>query len=311
MLAADSAITPAFPGLEDFLRGVLAAVQAANPALVPLYEVFAQEVRVARRWLSPSLERIPKQGRILEVGAGLLLLSCLLQKEGFRVAALEPIGPGFSMFSELQAVVLEYAKGNGFAPEIMAIGVEDLQETEKFAFAFSINVMEHVPSVSVALERVANALVPGGEYRFTCPNYWFPYEPHFNIPTLVTKGVTEMVLGRVIFSSKRVTDPHGTWDSLNWISIFQVKRIVRRLTGMTVVFNREALGQVLERVETDPSFAQRRSGWMRKVVGILVFFRVHRAAMILFPLLFYPIIDCCVRKTEGVENPQWDKSLTA
>ena len=286
----------AVPGLDEFFCGVLAAVEAANPALVPLSKTFAQEARIARRWLSPRLERIPREGRILEVGAGLLLLSCLLQKEGFRVTALEPIGPGFSMFSELQALILEYARKHGFSPEIMAIEVENLQEKERFVLAFSINVMEHVPDVSIALGRVANALVPHGEYCFICPNYWFPYEPHFNIPILVNKGLTERFFRGSIFNSKRVTDPQGTWSSLNWISIFQVRGVVRHLSGMTAIFGRDAFNQALERIGADDDFAQRRSSWMRKVIGVFVFFRVHRILTRLIPLLFYPIMECCIRK---------------
>lgn len=303
MLAADSELDLEVPGQEDFLAAVSAAVQVANPALYPLFETFAQEARVARQWLSPSLERIPIRGPILEVGAGVLLLSCLLQKEGFRITALEPIGPGFSMFSELQAIVLDYANKNGFAPEILAIGVEDLQEKEKFAFAFSVNVMEHVPSASLALERVTNALISDGEYHFICPNYWFPYEPHFNIPTLVSKNLTEILLGWAIFSTTRVTDPQGTWKSLNWISIFQVRKIIRHLTGVTAIFKKDILGQMLERIGTDPQFAQRRSAWMRRVIGVLVFFRFHRIVTALIPLLFYPIIDCRIRKARDEEKP--------
>ena len=76
----------------------------------------------------------------------------------------------------------------------------------------------------VFLKTVGNSLVVGASYRFTCPNYLFPYEPHFNIPTLFSKQITEECLGTGYLAVTTVPDPAGTWKSLNWINVVQIKR---------------------------------------------------------------------------------------
>ena len=60
-----------------------------------------------------------------------------------------------------------------------------------------------------------SALRPGATFRFVCTNYRFPYEPHFDMPTLFAKSLTGGVLRPRILGSHTVIDPAGTWQSLN------------------------------------------------------------------------------------------------
>lgn len=288
-------------GIGEFLEELRGWLAVDHSDLLPLFDTFAQEARFCRRWLTPSLERLTEGSRLLEVGAGLLLVSCQLQKEGFSVTALEPIGMGFSSFSELQGLILKYAEEHRIAPAIIPISIEEFETDSKFDFAFSLNVMEHVRDVHLALRQVSSALALGGEYRFMCPNYFFPYEPHFNIPTLVSKRLTEIVFRKAIYQSSRVTDPQGTWESLNWINANRVSRIVASLEGMSAIFDRETLARTLERIGTDPVFANRRSKWLRHLVGFLVKLRIHRATVHM-PLVMHPIIDCRICKAIPVED---------
>src|SRR3546814_21121737 len=66
-------------------------------------------------------------------------------------------------------------------PRVLDIAAEALAECDSFDFAFSINVMEHVNDVEQVIINVFNSLKENAYYDFTCPNYLFPYEPHFNI----------------------------------------------------------------------------------------------------------------------------------
>ena len=61
-----------------------------------------------------------------------------------------------------------------------------------------MNVMEHVEDPALAVDRLTAMLVPGASYRFLCPNYLFPYEPHFNMPTFGSKALTERLMRRRI-----------------------------------------------------------------------------------------------------------------
>lgn len=287
------------PSIEPLLDEIRSIVRRDAPHLERLLDIFAQEARIGREWLAPSLNRLAAGAAVLEVGAGLMLLSCQLTKEGFRVAALEPVGEGFSSFADLQKLVLAHAEKRGIAPDLLPIPVEHLDRESQFDFAYSINVMEHVGNFSLALERVGRAIRPGSEYRFMCANYLFPYEPHFNIPTLFSKSLTERLFRRRIYGNTRVGDAAGVWKSLNWISVPKVVRAVRDLSGVSVSFDRSMLETVLLRAVGDREFAARRSPWVRSLVKGAVTLRLHRLGKWIPPFM-QPVMDCSMRRA-GVQ----------
>ncbi|WP_167772862.1 class I SAM-dependent methyltransferase [Ramlibacter humi] len=266
-----------------------------RPALTPLLDVFVQEAKFARQSIDARLRELPPGAAILEVGAGLMLMSCHLRALGYEVHALEPIGHGFSGFAELQDVVLAFARSRGVGPRVLPIPVEDLQEVSRYDFAFSLNVMEHVGSVPEAIACVGRALRPGASYLFICPNYLFPYEPHFNMPTLGSKRLTEKVLGRRILASKAVPDPQGTWHSLNWINVLQVGRVCRKHTDLACSFDRTLLATFFERAAHDPGFAARRGEAIAWVASAIVRSGLSRALRFL-PAALQPVMKCTLTK---------------
>lgn len=266
---------------------------AADRPLLELFDLFANEALFGRAWLQSTLSDLPPGAAIAEVGAGLSLLSCQLVREGYSVSAIEPITDGFSSFTRLQRLTLEFAQQQGIAVELLETPVEELDVENRFDLAFSINVMEHVANVAKALACVTRSLKPGARYRFTCPNYLFPYEPHFNIPTLFSKALTERVFRRSIFQSRRVEQPDAIWRSLNWIDVPSVRRHCKALPGIRVSFGRTMTSESLERLSTDKAFAGRRSFWMATVARWLVATRLHRLPAFL-PAACLPIIDCTV-----------------
>ena len=72
--------------IEVWLAEVRAVLARNAPARLPLFEVFAREALFARHWLAPQLASLAPGAAVLEVGAGLMLVSCQLQREGYRVA---------------------------------------------------------------------------------------------------------------------------------------------------------------------------------------------------------------------------------
>lgn len=287
--------------IQRWLAEVRSQFVDVAPGLLPLFNVYAAEALFGRHYIDSDLMGLHSGAKVLEVGAGSLLLGCQLMREGFDVTALEPVGDGFSHFDQMRQVVLDKARALGCCPKILELPAEYLAEVNCFDFAFSVNVMEHVNDVERVLESVGNSLKVGASYRFTCPNYLFPYEPHFNIPTLFSKQLTERLMGRKIFESQRVPDPSGTWKSLNWINVLRVGRFVRRLSGIRVTFNRAMLMSTLERVTSDPDFAARRSPSMRSFLSGLVRSRIHYLLGLVPPLL-QPIIDCRMLKISDVEK---------
>lgn len=288
------------PSIEPLLDDVRHVVRRDAPHLERLLEIFAQEARFGRQWLTPNLNLLAPGAAILEVGAGLMLLSCQLAKEGFRVAALEPVGEGFSSFSELQKLVLVYAEKRGTAPEVLPIPVEQLDQNSSFDFAYSINVMEHVGNFALALERVGRAIRPGSEYRFICANYLFPYEPHFNVPIVFSKSVTEKLFRRRIYGNTRVGDAAGVWKSLNWITVPKVVRAVRNLADVSVSFDRSMLEAVLLRTVGDREFSARRSPFVRSLAKGAVRLGLHRLVKWIPPFM-QPVMDCSMKRRAQVQ----------
>lgn len=281
--------------IDHWLNSLRVSFSETAPDLLNLFEIYAAEAKFGREFIGSDLAELKFGSKILEVGAGSLLLSCQLVREGYQVVALEPIGDGFSHFEKMRQHVLKYSKSKECAPEVLDLNAEALNVKDYFNFAFSINVMEHVNNVEAVLENVVNSLSIGAKYHFTCPNYIFPYEPHFNIPTFFSKNLTKILLYKKIYNNKKLPDPIGTWNSLNWINVIQIKRSVNRSAKQKVVFNNLILVLTFERVISDLIFAQRRSLFVRWVIVFLVHTRIHLIFR-LVPSFLQPVIDCHVHK---------------
>lgn len=285
------------PSIDEWLTVLRSEFEQTAPDLLPLFNIYAGEAQFGRTYIAQDLARLDPGASVLEVGAGATMLSCQLVREGYAVTALEPTGEGFSHFDRMREIVLTQARALGCCPDVLNLPAEALSADARFDFAFSVNVMEHVDDVKQVLANVSRSLQPGAHYRFTCPNYLFPYEPHFNIPTLFSKPLTAKVLHKTIFGSTRVSDPAGTWASLNWITVQQVRRYTHDHDGIHVKFNRTMLVDTLERVVSDPGFAARRSPAMRQVLGLAVRLRAHKLLGLL-PARLQPIMDCTIVKTD-------------
>lgn len=281
------------PSFDDWLADIREYVATMAPGLLSMFDIYAGEASFGRNFIQSDLATLPLGASILEVGAGALLLSCQLQQEGFRVTALEPLADGFSHFGHLRSLVLERAAAKGIMPAICDFPAEEMVDESKFDYAFSINVMEHVVDVAKVLGKVVKSLKPGALYHFTCPNYLFPYEPHFNIPTLLSKRLTEHLFTTRIAKNTTMPDPIGTWRSLNWITVLQISEILGRLPGVSLCYSRSFLASTLERVQCDRKFAARRSAWIRCLAGCLVGLRLHKL-LILLPAVMMPVVDCTV-----------------
>jgi SAM-dependent methyltransferase len=263
--------------------------------LLPLLDTYAAEAKFGRSFIDADLKGLGPTAKVLEVGAGSFLLACQLVREGFNVTALEPTSEGFSHFDRMRQIVLNIAQADYCCPNVLDIPAENLTLVNCFDYAFSVNVMEHVSDVTLVLEAVGRSLCVGASYRFTCPNYFFPYEPHFNIPTVFSKKLTERLLGRRIFESQRVPDPVGTWQSLNWINVTQIETSVQDLEMLRVTFNRTMLVTMLGRIASDPVFAARRSPVMRRFLAGMIRLKLHYI-LGLVPALLQPVIDCNIQK---------------
>ena len=156
--------------LDEWVAILRNVVHVNSPELLDLFDIYAAEAKFGREFIAHNLEKLRFNASILEIGAGSLILSSQLTREGCKVTALEPIGLGFSHFEQLREIVLQQAQEHNCLPILLKIPAEQLEIKEQFDFAFSINVMEHVGDVNQVIKRVAASLKEGSSYKFTCPN---------------------------------------------------------------------------------------------------------------------------------------------
>lgn len=228
-------------------------------------EVYLAEAAFFHRVLAPDLDRLPAGSSVLEIGAGIGVLSRLVAHRGHRVVSFEPAAAGFGdmlTHSELIADSWKPAAGDiTMHPEPFHA---DRIRNDRFDLSFAINVIEHVPDPVALMTAATSLLRPSGTGRFICPNYLIPYEPHFGFPTLVSKPLTGKVMRRRIARSS-LPDPVQFWDDLAWPTHRSVRRGLRK-AGVAHSFSNATLASYGDRL-SDPMFLERKGGFFKLLAG--------------------------------------------
>ncbi len=250
-------------------RGKIAQefISLQRPELVDLFLTYQNEAIAARKFLQDSLIELNPEAEILEVGGGILALAIQLASEGFKVTTVEPVGEGFSGISFIMSVYIEISKKENSTFNLIKSPIEDCTFAHKFDFVFSINVMEHLKDPYAVLNQVSNKLKPAGKYRFFCPNYDFPYEPHFGKWLFHrSDGSFKLSLKRAQSAKLTESDAIGLYDSLNFITSSKISKCAKA-NGLSAKFNKMAFFQILERSLTDRGLKERH----RSLAKIIVF----------------------------------------
>ena len=111
--------------------------------------------------------------------------------------------------------------------------------------------MEHLNDPYLVLLQMVRTLKNGGKYRFFCPNYDFPYEPHFGKWMFLRNNKAFHLQERR--ANSLLIPRHetlGLYRSLNFITLnkvlkFSDSNIIQHIS------NRNALFNLLERVVSD------------------------------------------------------------
>ena len=92
-----------------------------------------------------------------------------------------------------------------------------------FDLIFSFNVFEPLQDQHDYIKRIDNLLSVNGKSVILCPNYDFPYEPHFIIPIIRNKETTFKFFKNKILNHEKKTGEIGLWNGLNFCS----KKIIK------------------------------------------------------------------------------------
>jgi 2-polyprenyl-3-methyl-5-hydroxy-6-metoxy-1,4-benzoquinol methylase len=264
-------------------------ISADDHSLRDGWLMYGNEARWGRAYLAEELNRLPRGAQVLEVGAGTLALSAQLAREGFEVTALEPAAEGFSRMDALGTLVLDVLSEDGLDLKRLDMPAEQLAVEDSFDFAFSINVLEHVDSVESTLDNIVGALRPGASLRFRCPNYAFPYEPHFGWMVPPHKGLANRLNTRRLQASD-VEEAHGLWESLNWVTASQLRHWAEPRKDVELRLNPDALHDIWIRAQADEALAGRHQGFFTQVLRIVDAARLTQALRWI-PTSVQPVID--------------------
>lgn len=243
--------------------------------------------------LAPDIASLQPDDSVVEVGSGIGLLAMDLSVAGHLVIAFEPESAGFGQMRMMRDLVLQHWQGP--APDVTWVDDYLTKADERAtrhapSYAYAINVIEHVPDMARFISDVLSILTPGGRFRFICPNYALPYEPHFEIPTLFSKRATYGVLRKRILSAP-MADPQGLWDELSWPTVGSLQAILRAM-GVRHAFSSQATRAYLSRPLQDKSFTERKG----RAVGAVFQLAARTMPPVIkhLPVGVLPIIDCTI-----------------
>jgi 2-polyprenyl-3-methyl-5-hydroxy-6-metoxy-1,4-benzoquinol methylase len=278
-------------------RGQIAEALIARerPELLDLYLTYQNEAVAARELLDSSLKELKTGAEVLEVGGGILALTIQLASEGFAITTVEPVGGGFSEIPFLMDVFSEIARTEELEFSLIADPIEDCRFDQEFDFIFSINVMEHLENPYLALIQLVEMLGEEGKYRFFCPNYDFPYEPHFG-KWLWRRRNKSFYLQQTVMLNRALLskDQHQLYFSINWITLRKILE-VSNSKNIKVLTNKLAFFEILTRSLLDPGLKIRHPKLVQTVVlmrklGILGLAR-------LIPTRWQPVMDVTLIKS--------------
>jgi 2-polyprenyl-3-methyl-5-hydroxy-6-metoxy-1,4-benzoquinol methylase len=238
------------------------ATQTNKPAseISALLSTYANESLIALDLVANHLE--PAE-RILEIGAGLCLLSLFLKHEGYPVIALEPAMGGYGIFEQTKDAILDH-----FSTLQLEVLTEPAQQLNagkhcSFDLIFSNNVIEHIPDWKSALMAMASVLSSEGKMLHSCPNYTIPYEPHYGVPVFrhFRKLSQRMFLPKIADTD--------IWNSLNFITCHNIKKLCKQ-KGLSCHFKQGLLYEAFHRIHNDPLFKERHKGLIVHVASLMM-----------------------------------------
>ena len=110
-----------------------------------------------------------------------------------------------------------------------------------------------------------------------CPNYDFPYEPHFVIPIIINKKITKFIFNSKIKNFEKKENEHGLWDGLSFLGRKKIEKILKN-HNYTYFLDDTIKARMLNRLNSDRAFKKRQgiAGTLAKIsrflmIDILIF----------------------------------------
>ena len=173
-----------------------------DPMLRSRLNMYISEAEFFENVLASDVSTLPSGSHLVEIGAGIGLLALNLADREFEVTAFEPEASGFTEMHAMREVVL--SNWVGIIPTVNFFDhyIDATTELDNPAdYMFAVNVIEHVPEYEQLIVNALRLKSEQATLRLICPNYAIPYEPHLEIPIILTKNLTWQIFKRRITKS--------------------------------------------------------------------------------------------------------------
>lgn len=239
--------------------------------------------------IKSDVENLPYGSHIAEIGAGIGMLALNLASRGYKVTAFEPEASGFTEMHTMRETVVSNWVGKFPAIDFVDKYIDGTTKLDKPAdYMFAINVIEHVPEYKQLIVDALRLKSESATLRLICPNYAIPYEPHLEIPIILTKNLTWRIFKKRI-SKSSIPNPVEFWKDLSWPSQRKLAKLLKEM-GVVAEFSRDATNHYVRRALNDPNFIERKG----PIFGPLLkmFANMAKNVTRFIPIALIPIIDC-------------------
>jgi len=202
-----------------------------------------------------------KVNSILEIGCGTSILLNEISKRfpHKNFFGLDPHESGFSGYEKISKRISTKKNLSLFHENF-----KEFNPNTTFDFIFSFNVFEHVQSQNEYIKRTDSLLSAKGKNLILCPNYDFPYEPHFIIPIIYNKNFTFKLFKKKIINHEEKTGEFGLWNGLNFCSKKKLNFFLNS-NGYKFKFDKNIKEKFLSRIDNDQSlYFKKRQGIIAK-----------------------------------------------
>lgn len=206
---------------------------------------------------------------VLEIGSGTGILLNEL-KEHFPNITFSGIDPNVSGFHNLKKIT-NNLNNDGHNIVVENTDVEKFKSDKKFDLIFSVNVFEHVSDQLQYLIKTHNLLNKNGLNIILCPNYDFPYEPHFVIPIIINKKITKFIFNSKITNFEIKENEKGLWDGLSFLGRKKIESILKK-NNYNYFLDDGIKTRMLDRLNSDKAFKKRQgiAGTLAKISKLLM-----------------------------------------
>jgi len=229
--------------------------------------------------------------RVCEVGSGTGILLNELQNK-YPKKKFVGIDPGESGYHNYRDTLTKIGKKNKNISFIKK-NITSLNTPKKFDLIFSINVFEHVKDQKKYINKTLSMLNKNGKIVIFSPNYDFPYEPHFVIPIIINKKITEFFFKDYLIRHEKKTKEIGLWKGLNISGKREIEKFLLK-KKLKYFFDKSIKDQMFERVTKDKIF-EKRQGLAAKLTKIFRFFFLDKLIFDILKIPF-PYMELVIKK---------------